>query len=253
MVDVIRPWARIEGEIDGLDILRRSERAGRTCYKSEDKITDGSAQEFVKKILSMGHESVIEHVSVTARFVCDRGVTHELVRHRLASFSQESTRYCDYYKDGEIQVIKLCFWDGLDTESIKVYNKWYDAMINAEKAYNELREMGATAQEARSVLPNSLKTEIVVSANLREWRHIFKLRTSMRAHPQMREVMIPLLYEFRRKIPVLFEIDIDVKDKDDRNGCGHLASYIENDKRAGTKFCGYCNDVERQIAAREKK
>lgn len=212
MVDIIKPWAHIEDEFDVNEMLKRIERAGRTCYKSEDKITDESAPAFIKKILAMGHESVIEHEKVTVRIVCDRGVTHELVRHRLCAFSQESTRYCDYHKNGEIQVIEPCFWPK-NTDVPEIEDKWIlwrSAMIDAEHRYNMLRDMGASPQEARSVLPNSLKTEIVVTANLREWRHIFRLRTSRKAHPQMREVMIPLLAEFKERIPVVFD-DIEVE------------------------------------------
>jgi thymidylate synthase (FAD) len=224
MVDIIKPWAHIEGlpqnAQDGMEILRRLERAGRTCYKSEDKITDESAPKFVKGILkpdSSGtrHESVIEHEKVTVRIVCDRGVTHEIVRHRLVSFSQESTRYCDYHKAGEIQVIDPCFWPAekeIPTEDISEFKRmhslrlvWEQAMQQAEFSYNKLRELGARPEQARSVLPNSLKTEIVVTANLREWRLIFRLRTSKKAHPQMREIMIPLLKEFKEKIPVIFD------------------------------------------------
>lgn len=209
MVDIIKPWARIEDEFDGNEMLKRIERAGRTCYKSEDKITDESAPAFVKKILFMGHESVLEHEKVTVRVVCDRGVTHEIVRHRLCAFSQESTRYCDYHKSGEIQVIDPCFWPaGFEHEDTR--GLWLNAMVNAERIYNVLREHGASPQEARSVLPNSLKTEIVVTADLREWRHIFRLRTSKRAHPQMREIMVPLLAEFKSRIPVIFD-DIGVE------------------------------------------
>lgn len=215
MVEVIKPWAKIEDEFDGMVMLKRIERAGRTCYKSEDKITDESAPAFVKKILGMGHESVLEHEKVTVRVVCDRGVTHEIVRHRLCAFSQESTRYCDYHKAGEIQVIDPCFWpsvnpsefiQGADRRSI-----WLLAMKQAEASYNTLRELDARPEQARSVLPNSLKTEIVVTADLREWRHVFRLRTSKKAHPQMREIMIPLLAEFKSRIPVVFD-DIVVED-----------------------------------------
>jgi len=223
MVEVIKPWAKIEDEFDGMEMLKRIERAGRTCYKSEDKITEDSALKFIRGILkpdSSGtrHESVIEHEKVTVRVVCDRGVTHEIVRHRLCAFSQESTRYCDYHKAGEIQVIDPCFWpppkDGMyTTGEIEIYPRrvWELSMRACEKAYNQLRELGARPEQARSVLPNSLKTEIVVTADLREWRHIFRLRTSKRAHPQMREIMIPLLAEFKSRIPVVFD-DIVVED-----------------------------------------
>lgn len=248
MVAILKPWAAIEDEIDGAEMLRRIERAGRTCYKSQDKITDESAPKFVKGILkpdSSGvmHESVIEHEKVSVRIVCDRGVTHEIVRHRLVSFSQESTRYCDYHRQGEIQVIDPCFWLG----ECACRREWSNAMALAEDHYNRLRELGASPQEARSVLPNSLKTEIVVTANLREWRHIFRLRTSKRAHPQMREIMIPLLYEFKSRIPVIFD-DIVVDDGVEREPCGHPRSSVVSSgtKDMCTNYCGDCAAIAEQ-------
>lgn len=201
---VISPSFEIVSMESGADILKRIEAAGRTCYKSENLITDDSAVAFVQRILNSGHHSVIEHASATVRIICDRGVTHEIVRHRLASYSQESTRYANYSKDkfgNEITVIRPCFWE----EDSVNYSIWIETMKQSEKAYLSMIENGATAQEARSVLPNSLKTEIVVTCNIREWRHIFELRCSSAAHPQMREIMIPLLNEMYKRAPVLFE------------------------------------------------
>lgn len=201
---VIRPGYEILDEIDGDEILRKIEKIGRVCYKSEDKITGQSSESFVENIIKSGHESVIEHEKISVRIICDRGVSHEIVRHRIASYSQESTRYCNYYKDKfgkELTVIKPIFWD----ESSEEYKLWYKTMQNIEDSYNKMIEMGAKPQEARSILPNSLKTEIVVSMNLREWRHFFKLRTSIKAHPQMREVVCGLLDEFKKRIPVIFD------------------------------------------------
>lgn len=199
-------------------ILGLIEDAGRTCYKSEDKKNAESAATFAKMILGRQHESVIEHGSATVRFIVDRGVSHELVRHRLASFSQESTRYCNYSKDkfdNQITfIIPPWFSDleegvySLNSEESKrgALGIWLRALAYAENAYIELVErQQQTAQQARSVLPNSLKTEIVVTANFREWRTIFKQRTSAAAHPQMREVMNPLLKEMQQRIPVLFD------------------------------------------------
>lgn len=202
MPRIVQPGFIIEDHIDGARILESIERYGRTCYKSEAKITDGSAREFVRKIIASGHESVIEHEKVTVRIICDRGVSHEIVRHRIASYSQESTRYCDYGRAGEIQVIEP---PGLGLHR----DRWLWAMQCCEEAYRRLREDGVPPQIARSVLPNSLKTEIVCTMNLREWRHFFRLRTSPAAHPQMRETAIPLLREFQRLIPVVFD-DIEV-------------------------------------------
>jgi thymidylate synthase (FAD) len=197
---VLKPSFIIEDKVDGSQILKNLEKYSRTCYKSEDKITPGSAQKLIANILKKGHESVIEHEKITVRIICDRGVTHEIVRHRIASYSQESTRYCNYQSRG-IKVIEPFFF--INDE--KKYQTWLSAMNACEKAYNDLIEQGATLQEARSVLPNSLKTEIVVTFNLREWRHFFKLRCSKRAHPQMREIAVPLLKEFKKKIPVIFD------------------------------------------------
>lgn len=199
-----------KGKIHGVDILRDIELIGRTCYKSENKITEESAAKFVRTLIERGHEAMIEHNSISVKFICDRGVSHELVRHRLASFGQESTRYCNYLKDKfgkEITVIIPCFFKeipGLTSVSM-LYTTWEDACINSEKSYFDLLEMGATPQEARSVLPNSLKTEIVMTMNIREWRHFFKLRCDQAAHPQMRELTIPLLKEMSELIPVVFD------------------------------------------------
>jgi len=201
---VIKPSYSIE-RLDEADVVfKRIERAGRTCYKSEDRITDESARQFIKMLIARGHLSVIEHESMTVRFICDRGFTHELVRHRLVSYSQESTRYCNYSKagfDNQITVIDRCYWDKTDPR----YDYWFDACQIAERAYMHLIEIKATPEEARAVLPIGLKTEIVATANLREWGHIFYQRTSERAHPQMRELMIPLLAEMRERLPIIYD------------------------------------------------
>lgn len=186
------------------------EIAGRVCYKSDDKICDGSDEQFIEHLKGLHHDSVLEHGSITVKITCDRGVSHELVRHRIASYSQESTRYCNYSKDkfgGEITVIDLATGFSYDLSNPTDYRKyqiWRKAMCNAEQSYFEMLNAGATAQEARSVLPNSLKTVIVVTTNPREWRHIFKMRTSKSAHPQFREIAVPLLEEFKLKWPAIF-------------------------------------------------
>lgn len=187
------------------------EVAGRVCYKSEDKITPTSSQQFCQRLTKLGHESVIEHSAMMVKFIVDRGVSHELVRHRLCAVSQESTRYCNY-KGGVTYVIppwiKLPageYDDDFDVDILSPEERtWYIAMVNDEIDYKILLSSWSP-QQARSVLPNSLKTEIVVTANFREWRHIFKLRTSKAAHPQMREIMIPLLKEAKQRIPVIFD------------------------------------------------
>lgn len=181
------------------------ELAGRVCYKSEDRITEDSAEAFIGRLQESKHESVLEHGSISAKFICDRGVSHELVRHRIASFSQESTRYCNYGKDkfgNEITVIEPSAFDWAGEDQL--YSCWLLACQEAERAYFYLLGNGATPQEARSVLPNSLKTELVVTANPREWLHIFRLRTAPTAHPQMREVMVPLAKVFAEMWPSIF-------------------------------------------------
>lgn len=207
---IIEPSIEILDEIDGERIIKQLEKMGRVCYKSENRITETSAKEFISRILSSGHESVIEHEKVSVRIICDRGVSHEIVRHRIASYSQESTRYCNYSKEKfgkELTFIKPCFWE----EKSVLYEIWLEQMQEIENCYNAMIEKGALPQEARSILPNSLKTEIVVTMNLREWRHFFKLRTSERAHPQMREVALKILQEFSERIPVIFDNIVDKK------------------------------------------
>jgi thymidylate synthase (FAD) len=202
-----------------IDALHLIEAAGRTCYKSEDKMTEESAPNFVRRIIKSGHHSVLEHFNISIRIITDRGVTHEIVRHRLASYSQESTRYCNYSQEKfgkEITVI-LPVWfgdddlDKLATEPDLTVTKqdpfdlWYMACRNAEIFYFALLSNGQSPQQARSVLPNSLKTEIVMTCNIREWRHFFTLRTSAAAHPQMRELATSMLRGFKETFPVFFE------------------------------------------------
>ena len=202
----------------GIDELKHIEKIGRVCYKSEGKITeDGeSAKKFVKMLIDRGHEAMIEHSSLSIKFTVDRGVSHELVRHRIASFAQESTRYVNYSLDkfgNEINVIDI--HDGINLDNkmknmdsdtiLAIMNEWCLAMEDAEKHYMKMIELGATPQIARSVLPNSTKTEITITANYREWRNFFKLRVPNTAHPQMREVTIPLLKELKRRLPIIFD------------------------------------------------
>lgn len=200
---IIKAGYEILTPINREEILAQIEIAARCCYKSEDKITPASGEKLVKRLVKMGHTAMIEHANITVKFTCDRGVSHEIVRHRLASYAQESTRYCNYAKDkfgNEITVIKPFF----AKEGSPEYVEWESAMLHAEKSYFALLDKGWTPQEARSVLPNSLKTEIIVTMNMRAWRHFFQLRTAKESHPQMREVAIPLLAEFAEKLPELF-------------------------------------------------
>lgn len=186
-------------------ILRRLESYGRTAYKSEDKINEKSAEKFIRMIVKRGHLSVLEHVSVSVRVICDRGVTHEIVRHRIASYTQESTRYCNYAKGKYGCELTFILPSFLKDRSGKLYSAWLVAMIKAEATYLDMIRMGAKPQEARSVLPNSLKTEIVMTMNLREWLHFFKLRTTPSAHPDMQVVANMILREFKIHLPVIFE------------------------------------------------
>lgn len=205
-------WEWVQKPSSPLKII---ELAGRTCYKSEDKITDDSAEKFVRMINKRGHHSVIEHAVVSIKFITNRGVTHELVRHRLASYSQESSRYCNYSGNVEfiLPVWMADHWCGYydDYFSLVSYTSSDDsvgaflsACWHAEQSYQNLLSFGWRPEQAREVLPNALKTEIVVTANLREWMHIFRLRTSKAAHPQMRALMLSCLEGFQKEIPVLF-------------------------------------------------
>lgn len=201
---IIEPSFEFLTIIDGQAVLKSIEKIGRVCYKSEEKITNDSAYSFVSRIIKSGHESVIEHEKITVKVICDRGISHEIVRHRIASYSQESTRYCNYSDETfgkELTLIRPFFWN---TDKEK-YSLWLDTMQKIEKNYNNLIELGAKPEEARCILPNSLKTEVVITMNLREWRHFFKLRTAPKAHPQMLEITIPLLRKMKEQIPVVFD------------------------------------------------
>lgn len=207
--------------IGGIEELQRIEIAGRTCYKSEDKISpDGeSAKKFVKMIIDNGHEAMLEHSSLSVRFICSRGVSHEIVRHRLFSFAQESTRYCNYSKGkfgGECTFIVPPDqewgvntdeydeeYEDSETDSAKII--WYASLKLIENDYMCLLKSGWTPQQARDVLPNALKTEIVVTGNYREWRHFFKLRCDEKAHPHMRALAMDLLEDVKTRIPVVFD------------------------------------------------
>lgn len=201
---IVQPSVHLVKPTTTRDLYKQIELAGRVCYKSEDMITDTSAEDFIRRVLRRGHEAVIEHASISVKFICDRGVTHEIVRHRIASYCQESTRYCNYSLDKfgtQISVIEPLYLE----RGSKAYNIWECACKTSEMAYFDLLNQGCTPQEARAVLPNSLKTEIVVTMNPREWRHFFKLRCAPAAHPQMRQVALMALEVLHTIYPVLFE------------------------------------------------
>jgi thymidylate synthase (FAD) len=203
---VINPGYEFLTEIDLLSVYQQLEKIARTCYKSEDKITPTSHQTLLPGLIKRGHEAMIEHYIVSVKITCDRGVSHEIVRHRIASYAQESTRYVNYgNKEDGVGIIDIQKHFKNDRSKIV----WAVAMGQCERAYLELLELGESPQIARSVLPNSTKTEIVVTMNLREWRAFFKLRVPVSAHPQMREITIPLFQEFKSKLPIIFN-DIEV-------------------------------------------
>lgn len=199
---------------EGFDSFEKFiEFCGRTCYKSEDKITDESAPKFVKMLRDRGHHAMLEFGYATARIMADRGLTHELVRHRLCSFAQESTRFCNYGKGkfgSEITVIRQ---PGIPEEH---QDLWGKMMFETEQNYLDLLKLGVKAEHARSVLPIGLKSEINIGANLREWRHIFSLRCSKKAHPIIRGVMLKALRIFTDRIPAVYE-DLAEKFLEDDN------------------------------------
>jgi thymidylate synthase (FAD) len=189
--------------------LHLIELAGRTAYKSEEKITENSALPFIANIVRRNHLAVIEFGNMVVKFITDRGITHELVRHRLCSFIQESTRYCNYNSGkfgNEVSFIKPSTWD---TWEKSAKDKWLHGIDRAEDFYLMLVEKpaGLTPQQARAILPNSTKAEIIIKANFREWRHIFQLRAVEKyAHPDMRKLMIPLYQICREKCPEVFDL-----------------------------------------------
>lgn len=198
---IISSSAYIHNPAPAEELYQQIETGGRICYQSQPK---GNPVQFIRNLIARGHESPLEHAGFSAMFICDRGVSHEIVRHRVASYCQESTRFCNYSADkfeNEITVIKPCFWE----EDSNKYAIWWRMCDYAEMTYFDLLREGATPQEARSVLPNSLKTQLMMTANIREWRHFFKLRCAKDAHPQMREVALMLYKEAIERYPALFE------------------------------------------------
>ena len=182
------------------DTLKTIESIGRTCYKSQAKMTVDSHKDFVNRLINNNHDAMLEFSDLTVKFITNRGVSHELVRHRMSSFAQESTRYVKY--QGVMEFIKPIWWNKSNLVSKIIF--WLSLTL-CQIAYLSLLIASWSPQKAREVLPNALKTEIVLKANMREWRHIFKLRCHKSAHPQMRALMLPLLEELKEKIPVIFD------------------------------------------------
>lgn len=206
---IIKPKIFVEN-IDGIKVMKRIERACRTCYRSEGSIDDESYKRLIKNCINRGHESVLEHEKITIRMICDIGVYKDLTRHRFGSFSIESTRYCNYGKDKFENEIKFIEPVNIDKTS-ELYKDWYRTVDFIEQEYVRMSRMGATPDQMRMILPHSTAAEVTMTANIREWRHILKLRASKMAHPAIQQLMIPLLLHFKTIMPELFS-DIPYND-----------------------------------------
>ncbi|MBS5682158.1 MAG: FAD-dependent thymidylate synthase [Clostridium sp.] len=206
---LVEPWIKVEN-FDGVKIMKRIERACRTCYRSEDKISEESYKNLLTNCLNRGHESVLEHEKITVRIYSDIGTYKDLTRHRFASFSVESTRYCSYNKDkygNEIAVVNPVYM-----EDKEVFETWKKAIEDMEKAYMKMKELGASTDMCREVLPHSTAAEYTMTANIREWKHILELRTTNHVHPAIRQVLIPLLLLFKEQMPEIFgDIEYDTE------------------------------------------
>ena len=204
---LVEPWIKVEN-FDGVKIMKRIERACRTCYRSEDKISEESYKNLLTNCLNRGHESVLEHEKITVRIYSDIGTYKDLTRHRFASFSVESTRYCSYNKDkygNEIVVVNPVYM-----EDKEVFETWKKAIEDMEKAYMKMKELGASTDMCREILPHSTAAEYTMTANIREWKHILELRTTNHVHPAIRQVLIPLLLLFKEQMPEIFgDIEYD--------------------------------------------
>ena len=198
---IVKPYVIVE-KFDGVQVMKRIERACRTCYRSEGKITEDSYKNLIKNCLNRGHESVLEHEKVTVRIYNDIGSYKDLTRHRFASFSVESTRYCSYDKDKYGN--EISFMDPVYIEDEKVYEVWKKTMQDIENSYLEMKKLGATTDMCRNILPHSTAAEYTMTANIREWKHIFELRANNHVHPAIRQVMIPLLKYFKEQMPDIF-------------------------------------------------
>ena len=206
---LVEPWIKVEN-FDGVKIMKRIERACRTCYRSEDKISEESYKNLLTNCLNRGHESVLEHEKITVRIYSDIGAYKDLTRHRFASFSVESTRYCSYNKDkygNEIAVVNPVYM-----EDKEVFETWKKAIEDMEKAYMKMKELGASTDMCREILPHSTAAEYTMTANIREWKHILELRTTNHVHPAIRQVLIPLLLLFKEQMPEIFgDIEYDTE------------------------------------------
>lgn len=200
---IIEPTIEVE-DVDYKNIMKILERACRTCYRSEGKITEESYKALLKNCITRGHESILEHEKITIRMICDVGVYKDLTRHRIASFSIESTRYCNYGKDKFDNQIKFIKPVNMD-EGTELYQKWYDTCEVIEKNYLEMANLGAEPDQLRMLLPHSTAALVTMTANIREWKHILELRCTKHAHPAIRQLLIPLLLKFKKEMPEIFE------------------------------------------------
>ena len=205
---LIDPILYVE-DYDGKSMMRRIERACRTCYRSENVMTEDSYKKLLKNCINRGHESILEHEKVSIRMICDIGVYKDLTRHRFASFSIESTRYCNYGKDkfdNEIKFMKPCNIE----PGTEMYNIWERGLKDIERAYLDMSNLGAQPDQLRLLLPHATAAEVNMTANIREWKHILSLRANNHAHPSIRQLMIPLLLMFKRDMPEIFdEVEYD--------------------------------------------
>lgn len=211
---IVKPWVEIK-QFDGVQMMKNLELAAKQCYRTQSNITEDSYKHFLRNCINRGHESVIEHEKVSIRMCCDIGVYKDLTRHRHASFSIESTRYCNYSKDkfgNEITFIEPCNIENGTTE----YAQWFNLMNTIEKTYNEMARLGCKPDQLRLLLPHSTAAEIYMTANMREWRHIFSLRAQKETHPAVQQVMIPTLLYFKEQMPELFD-EIQYNEDFDKN------------------------------------
>lgn len=225
---IIDPMIEVEN-YDGIKIMKNIERACRTCYRSEGNITDDSYKNLLKNCINRGHESVLEHEKITIRMICDIGVYKDLTRHRFGSFSIESTRYCAYSKDkfnNEIKFIKPLFFNDknpdelIDQDEIKNSLRtkyWKECMENIECAYLQMSRIeGTVPDQLRMILPHSTASQVTMTANIREWKHILELRANSHAHPAIQQLLIPLLLKFKEDMPEIFD-DVNYNENFDKN------------------------------------
>ncbi len=230
LLKIVKPGAKIVTPLEQInDYPRQLEIAGRTCYKSEEKMSTESAERFIRMIVNSGHHSVLEHCTISVRIIGDRSMSHQLVRHRIGSYSQESQRYCDYGEKGFQVIIPPSIgelmpgsyvkekddWFFIDTDRKSKIDlrevgelalEWLNSVSNSYEVYLNMRNKGIPPEDARSVLPNATKTEVFTTYNLRQWRHVFMERAlNPRAQWQIREIMNEILVQFKKHLRVVFE------------------------------------------------